>query len=338
MTDSASPTTATVPPDDFPVEWAEPRDAELSWEWDDMHMPYALTPLAADYVRTLASGFAYAYQRLEIPIDIVGRVWNGYAYFALDTRVPEEEQPAMWDRRTERARARIPLTEAYWRDEAVPELRGHYAWVDGLAVEAMPGDELAERWDEAWTRIGRCWSIHFYAIRGPYQVLDDLADRYEADRRGRATRAGARADFWRRPRAARCRAPARVPGGPRRCDAGPEGAHRPTAPDRRRADGPSRRRRVRDGARRLPRRARPPRPAVRRPRGAVLGGGAGSAAGRAREADRAPAGGRGRGASRSGSRRTPTSSPTTFVRASPPTPTPSPRSRRCSPTPARSGR
>ena len=180
MTDPTSSTAATTPPDGFPVVWVEPRDAELSWEWDDMHMPYALTPMAGDYVRTLASGFAYAYVRLEVPINIVGRVWNGYAYFALDTEVAEAEQPAMWDRRTEGARARIPLTDAYWRDDAVPELRGHYAWIDGLAVESMPGDELAERWDEAWTRIGRCWSIHFYAIRGPYQVLDDLADRYEA--------------------------------------------------------------------------------------------------------------------------------------------------------------
>ena len=180
MTDPASSTTAAVPPDDFPVEWDEPHDAELSWEWDDMHMPHALTPMAGDFIRTLASGFAYAYQRLDVPINIVGRVWNGYAYFALDTEVPEAEQPAMWDRRTEGARARIPLTEAYWREEAVPELLRHYAWIDGLAVETLPADELAERWDEAWTRIGRCWSIHFYAIRGPYQVLDDLADRYEA--------------------------------------------------------------------------------------------------------------------------------------------------------------
>ncbi len=44
----------------------------------------------------------------------------------------------------------------------------------------MPVDELAAAWDEAWTRIGRCWSIHFYAIRGPYQVLEDLADLYES--------------------------------------------------------------------------------------------------------------------------------------------------------------
>ena len=262
-------------------------------------MPYALTPLAGDYIRTLASGFAYAYQRLEIPINIVGRVWNGYAYFALDTEVPEAEQPAMWDRRTERARARIPLTDAYWRDEAVPELRGHYAWVDGLAVETMPGDELAERWDEAWTRIGRCWSIHFYAIRGPYQVLDDLADRYEAiiedapPGQGLALIAGGVHELARR------RTPARVAGGPRRRDAGPGRAHRPTAPDRRRADEPARRRRrspteldaflVEHGH------LGQPFDDLEVPSWAEEPG---SAPGRAREARRAPAGGRGRGASR----------------------------------------
>ena len=28
--------------DQFPVEWLDPSDAEISWEWDDMHMPGAL--------------------------------------------------------------------------------------------------------------------------------------------------------------------------------------------------------------------------------------------------------------------------------------------------------
>ena len=165
---------------DFPVEWLTPHDTELSWEWDDMHMPMAVTPLGADYVRTLASGFAYGYQRLEIPVEILVRVWNGYVYFAVDTAVPEAEQAAMWERRTEAARALIPLTDAYWREKAIPELRGHYEWVAALPVETMPLDALATAWDEAWARIGRCWSIHFHAIRGPYQVLEDLADLYES--------------------------------------------------------------------------------------------------------------------------------------------------------------
>jgi hypothetical protein len=145
-----------------------------------MHMPMAVAPLGADYVRTLASGFAYGYERLEIPAEILVRIWNGYVYFAVDTEVPEAEQDAMWERRTEGARAQIPLTDAYWREKAIPELRGHYEWVAALPVETMPADDLAAAWDEAWERIGRCWSIHFHAIRGPYQVLEDLADLYES--------------------------------------------------------------------------------------------------------------------------------------------------------------
>jgi rifampicin phosphotransferase len=177
--------TASDPPlqpatPDFPVEWLEPRDAELSWEWDDMHMPFAVSPLAADYIRTLASGFAYGYKRLGMPIEIKARVWNGYAYFTLDTDVPEPEQAAMFERRTEAARAQIAVTDAYWRERAVPELLGIYAWNAERPIESLPIADLADTWDEAWTRIGRCWSIHFYAIRGPYQVLDDLADLYES--------------------------------------------------------------------------------------------------------------------------------------------------------------
>ena len=168
------------PEEYFPIEWLDPSDAELTWEWDDMHMPVALTPLAADYVRTLAAGFAYGYRRLDVPFEIRARVWNGYAYFTLSTEVPEAERPAMFARRTEAARAQIPVTDAYWRERAIPELRRIYAWIADRPVETMPAAELAEAWDAVWERIGRCWSIHFYAIRGPYQVLDDLADLYES--------------------------------------------------------------------------------------------------------------------------------------------------------------
>jgi pyruvate,water dikinase len=164
---------------EFPVEWTDASDAEISWEWDDMHMPRALTALAGDYVRTMGSGFAYCYRTLGVPIDIQTRVWNGYAYFGLADKLPEPAQAAIWERRAKACRARIPLTEAYWR-EATEELRGIYGWVHARPVETMPTGELAETWEEVWTRIGRCWSIHFLAIRGPYQVIDDLADLYES--------------------------------------------------------------------------------------------------------------------------------------------------------------
>jgi rifampicin phosphotransferase len=47
-------------------------------------------------------------------------------------------------------------------------------------VETMPLDELSYDWETAWRHVERSWSIHFYAIRGPYQVMEDLADLYES--------------------------------------------------------------------------------------------------------------------------------------------------------------
>ena len=166
--------------DQFPVEWLDPSDAEITWEWDDMHMPAALSALAGDYTWVIAAGMAYGHQRMGTPVEMRVRVWNGYAYYGLATDVPEAEQDAMWERRTVAARAAIQDADAYWHERAVPEVSAAYAWVAARPVETMPLPELAGTWDEVWARIERCWSMHFYAIRGPYQVLDDLADLYES--------------------------------------------------------------------------------------------------------------------------------------------------------------
>jgi rifampicin phosphotransferase len=168
------------PTDAFPIEWLDPSDPDLTWDWDDMHTPFALTPMAADFVGLIGGGFAYGYRRLAVPIEIRLRVWNGYAYFAASVDAPDSEEDAVWARRTEASRAAITETEPYWRESGLPELRGHYDWVAGVPVDAMTGDELAVAWDEAWERMARCWSIHFWIIRGPYQVIEDLADLYES--------------------------------------------------------------------------------------------------------------------------------------------------------------
>jgi pyruvate,water dikinase len=168
------------PTDAFPIEWRDPADPDLTWDWDDMHMPFVLTPMAGDYVGLIGGGFAYGYARLGVAMEIRHRIWNGYAYFALALDGSDAEREAVFDRRTEASRAAVAVTDAYWRERAIPELRGHYAWVASLPIDAMSGDELADAWDEVWRRMARCWSIHFWVIRGPYQVIEDLADLYES--------------------------------------------------------------------------------------------------------------------------------------------------------------
>ena len=166
--------------DAFPFAWRDPGDASVSWEWDDMHTPFALSPLAGDYFELVSEGFSYRYQKLEIPARVLGRVWNGHAYFAFDWGVPKDEQEATMARSTAGRKAAVPLAGAYWRDRAMPELLAIYEHVDGIPVVDMDPSDLADAWEDAWRRCGRAWKIHFYAIVGPYQALDDLADVYES--------------------------------------------------------------------------------------------------------------------------------------------------------------
>jgi rifampicin phosphotransferase len=170
----------TIPAGDFPITWLEPDDAELSWDWDDMHMPAALTPLAGDYALVIGSGFAYGYERLEVPYRVRARVWNGYVYYAFTVDGSDAEQAAAADRYTVARRQCIEVTDAYWHGRAIPEVLEIYGWVAARPVETASLADLADTWDEVWHRISRAWAIHFYAIRGPYQVLDDLADLYES--------------------------------------------------------------------------------------------------------------------------------------------------------------
>ena len=146
-----------------------------------MHMPFALAPLAADYIiQCLTPGFAAGYEYLEIPVETRCRVWNGYVYFARWPVVPDEVRTEQRDQYTRGSQEHEKIVAAYWRDEALPELAEIYDWIASRPVEHAPLHELTESWELAWQRINRAWWIHFYAILGPYQVLEDLADFFEA--------------------------------------------------------------------------------------------------------------------------------------------------------------
>ncbi|MEO7664873.1 MAG: hypothetical protein ABIV26_07070, partial [Candidatus Limnocylindrales bacterium] len=167
--------------DDFPVTWEAPGDPDLGWERDDMHMPFALAPLAEDYVRTLAAGFNHPYEVFGgFPQRMHGRVWNGYAYFAHTSNLPEPDRAANRERWLAVMRERIEATERYWMDEVLPELRTIDAGLRAIPVETMDGRALTDAWDAAWASVRRMWDLHFAIILGPYMVMEDLADLYEA--------------------------------------------------------------------------------------------------------------------------------------------------------------
>jgi pyruvate,water dikinase len=166
---------------EFPVEFERPGDELLTWERDDMHMPFALAPLSESWSRATAQGFGAWREHLGVdfpPRTRVG-VWNGYVYFAYVAGVEGEERKRVDEAMTELFRAQIPVAEAYWRDEALPELLAIYQAIDEAPIEMGTPAEAAAGWERAWAGADRAWRIHFIAILGPYQVLDDLADFYE---------------------------------------------------------------------------------------------------------------------------------------------------------------
>lgn len=164
---------------DFPIVFADPADAQFTWERDDMHMPFALTPLAADFcVEVIGQSFNPHYEMFDSKFRLHAAAWHGWTYFSGRPNVPAGEEAAAEARWKEAARARIPVTRAYWNDEVLPELRAIHEWIAAIPVDTLPPDEAADAWLEAWTRALRAWVLHFITIMGPYQVLDDLIDAY----------------------------------------------------------------------------------------------------------------------------------------------------------------
>jgi pyruvate,water dikinase len=145
-----------------------------------MHMPFPLAPLSVDYVRLIIDGMGYGRIRLDTPYIVLVRFWNGYTYMAGRDLVPEAEQKAALEAHTERKRAFIDQSEAYWHGTAIPELTATRDWFRSIAVESMGPAELVAAWEEAWERGARGWAIHFLAIRGAYQITDDLSTFYES--------------------------------------------------------------------------------------------------------------------------------------------------------------
>ena len=165
---------------EFPVEFERPGDEAETWEWDDMHVPFALTPLAAEYLLVLGSGMNDRYEWYGFPQRWRIAVWNGYGYFAFTYDGGEAEFEAIRKRWDQHWSDRIDGTADWWRTQALPELRTLYERIGDVDVAGLPGDALAMAWADAWEAGHRAWALHFVAIMGPYQSVEDLADLYEA--------------------------------------------------------------------------------------------------------------------------------------------------------------
>ena len=164
---------------DFPVSWLDPTDAELTWELEDMHTPHALAPLAADYMAVLSAGMDASYEFFGSSLRIPYRTINGYAYFAGDYGVPDDQVAAVFDVLWNGRRAFAPKASHYWAEECLPTLLEIYADISAIDVDGADAPELVVAWRRTWASLVTVGTIHMIITGAAYRVLEDLADLYE---------------------------------------------------------------------------------------------------------------------------------------------------------------
>lgn len=162
---------------DFPVTWSDPADAERAWEWEEMHAPRPLPPLAGDYMAAVIEGINYRYEKFELPVRYRTKQINYYLYVG-ELLDPTADRDAMMAKSREGRIAQSKVVRRFWDERVFPTLVESYRWIRNLPVETMPAADLAAVWNEVWQRITRLYGLHFMTNAGSYQSLDSLIDLY----------------------------------------------------------------------------------------------------------------------------------------------------------------
>jgi pyruvate,water dikinase len=121
--------------DDFQVEWANPADAELTWNWDQAHAPRPLPPLAGEIthvMQTAASGGG----RRRIFV-------NGFPYSAGGR--PGGPPPPGSEHKT---------ASQLWFEDLMPQVRASYIRLRDTDYDAMDAATLVDQIDDVALQLG----------------------------------------------------------------------------------------------------------------------------------------------------------------------------------------
>ncbi|MEK6225842.1 MAG: PEP/pyruvate-binding domain-containing protein [Chloroflexota bacterium] len=166
--------------EEFPVTWDDPEDAKLTWEREDAHFDHVFGPLSSEFI---TYGPDYGIQKrlgaIGFPLLVRHRAFNGRFYASEKPLVADDRMAAELTRAVTFRRAFARTLRRQWDDELLPELHEQYAWMRGLAIAHMTGDEAADAWLEMWRRVHRVWTIHFIVTGSAYPVMEELAQSYE---------------------------------------------------------------------------------------------------------------------------------------------------------------
>ena len=156
-------------PPDFPVVWADPRDAGQTWLFDPVHFPDPMMPLtfavAAAFMRGGIAGFAQA----GLPFKHRVALFNTYVYNCIE---PTAAPPAGV------ANAILERFEAHWLDELLPEIKQHLAYCESCDLCGLSLEQLRAHLAETLRRVERMGVLHFLALLPSLYAMSQFEELY----------------------------------------------------------------------------------------------------------------------------------------------------------------
>lgn len=169
MTAPVMPTPIPLP-GDFPVTWESPAESMLLWEREQLHMPYPMSPLAAEIVcEGVGKGITQALRTLGAPI-VEARLKRVNTYI-FQSVIPDLTLVEGAAERVKETVGRIGFTMyERWNNEFLPEIDAINGRIVGFDYRNATLAQLGEMVDQTLRDVDRALEIHFQLLPGFYMA------------------------------------------------------------------------------------------------------------------------------------------------------------------------
>ncbi|HJS18616.1 MAG TPA: PEP-utilizing enzyme [Anaerolineales bacterium] len=179
----AAPGQPIPTPEDFPISWTDPADSKLTW-MRDTHVSEPIPPLGCSVDAAFIRGMNLALEQLGMSIAFRVRFFNGYCYGAgVPTDGPPEAvmktigavnrvapglikllmgriMAGQAKQILDRLNPTLARSEAYWRDELLPEINQHFAYFESIDLRGLSLEQLRAHLAESLKRAERLGTLH----------------------------------------------------------------------------------------------------------------------------------------------------------------------------------
>jgi pyruvate,water dikinase len=168
-------------PDNFPITWDDPADAQLSFRQDRQHAPTPITPLTGwlgqhYWSKGATSGLAAMGQSR---IMLVRRI-NCYYYHGSAPSTSTDQSDDTAKKAESTLDAALDVFVERWDGEWLPEIQGYHEKWNGFDLNSASDPALLEHLNWTLDTFARLWEIHFQimmtARMGPSLLMELRAD------------------------------------------------------------------------------------------------------------------------------------------------------------------